>query len=412
MISQKLSFCPLCSSDDRKTVLNLASGNFDNSTLYGHIKIAACKHCGHVYNLLSEDEIEGLYRYYDEEYAPINLTSVNTEADIPGSQNKNTSVRHHDLVKHVLPFCNENSVFLDIGCATGGLLKSLHADGYKHLFGIDSTETYVREASKSDVLSAKLGNAEDIPFDDNSFDVVFLDQVIEHVISPKNVFNEVKRVLVNGGYFCIGAPDAARYDNFYFFDYYWFLLREHIQHFDKLHLAKLASSQGFELMVYEENQLKMMSDKMILPNMNLVFRLIDKNMGLDSTNQETQRFELVHKLEAHIAHQATISRNRVEQIKTIISDVSEIYFWGLGREFLYVYTNLGIPKEKVKGFIDTNPYKIEHTSIDGKRLDLPNVLKNADERSVMFITALAHTNAIKHNLLELGFTGRIVELEP
>lgn len=411
MKRQKLCLCPICGCNEHKSVLNLETGNFDNSSLYDRLNVVACQKCGHIFNILNADEVQGLYRYYDEEYAPINLSSSNIEADIPGSQNMNTSTRHHDLVKHILPFITPDTVFLDIGCATGGLLKSLYADGYKYLFGVDSTETYVKEASKSDFLNIKSGNAEDIPFEDDVFDVVFLDQVIEHVVSPMDVFIEVKRVLVKGGYFCIGAPDAARYGDFNFFDYYWFLLREHIQHFDKFHLENLASKQGFELVVYEENQLKMMSDKMILPNMNLVFRLVDKSPDPICINIETRQFELMNKLDAYISRQTTISQNRIKRIEEVISDARDVYFWGLGREFFYIYSNMDIPKSKVKALIDTNDYKIEHSSIDGKRLNLPSVLNYANEHSVLFITALAHVDSIKESVMELGFVGRIVELE-
>ena len=56
----------------------------------------------------------------------------------------------------------------------------------------------------------------------------------------RRFFREAKRVLADDGYLCIGIPDASRYDKMYFFDFFWFLIREHIQHFDIEHLKLLA----------------------------------------------------------------------------------------------------------------------------------------------------------------------------
>ena len=52
-----------------------------------------------------------------------------------------------------------------------------------------------------------------------------MDQVLEHLLHPRKVFQEVKRVLKNGGYFCLGVPNAQEYANSYIFDFFWFLLQ-------------------------------------------------------------------------------------------------------------------------------------------------------------------------------------------
>lgn len=49
-------------------------------------------------------------------------------------------------------------------------------------------------------------------------------------------------------------------------------MREHIQHFDLTHLEFLANSEGFELVNFSFANMPMMSEKMILPNLNVVFK--------------------------------------------------------------------------------------------------------------------------------------------
>jgi len=82
--------CPVCGSSRAINMLELNCGNFDDSMLYQTVKVNACEQCGHVHNRLLPDEIVGLMKYYDEEYAPTNMGSTDKTGDRPGSNDKNT----------------------------------------------------------------------------------------------------------------------------------------------------------------------------------------------------------------------------------------------------------------------------------------------------------------------------------
>lgn len=51
-----------------------------------------------------------------------------------------------------------------------------------------------------------VGDVVAMPFDDESFDTVFCNQVLEHVDNPQKVVKESARVLKSGGYFICSAP--------------------------------------------------------------------------------------------------------------------------------------------------------------------------------------------------------------
>jgi SAM-dependent methyltransferase len=53
-----------------------------------------------------------------------------------------------------------------------------------------------------------------LPFDDNSFDVVLSDWVVEHVAEPVRFLSEVARVLREGGSFLFRTPDRYHYVGF------------------------------------------------------------------------------------------------------------------------------------------------------------------------------------------------------
>src|SRR4029453_17000737 len=59
--------------------------------------------------------------------------------------------------------------------------------------------------------AAHVGNGESLPFEAGSFDLVFSDNVFEHVANPAAVFAEAFRVLRPGGLFLIKTPNRWHY---------------------------------------------------------------------------------------------------------------------------------------------------------------------------------------------------------
>ena len=49
------------------------------------------------------------------------------------------------------------------------------------------------------------------PIEENTVDLVLCDSVMEHIENPDQLFSEARRVLRNGGYFCIRTPNRWSY---------------------------------------------------------------------------------------------------------------------------------------------------------------------------------------------------------
>jgi len=101
---------------------------------------------------------------------------------------------------------------LDVGCATGRLLSQFAESGCQHLYGTDLAPKILEVAQKK--LSAynasiqlKTADAEDeIPWPDNSFDVVTLTGVLHHFYRPLDALSEIYRVLRPNGCIIIVEP--------------------------------------------------------------------------------------------------------------------------------------------------------------------------------------------------------------
>ena len=102
---------------------------------------------------------------------------------------------------------------LDVGCGEGG--KSLYyaSCGAKHVYGVDTVEEY---SAKSAELAKKLGlenrftfincSALELPFPDETFDTVMMNDFFEHISSPEKAVKEAMRVLKIGGKLFINFP--------------------------------------------------------------------------------------------------------------------------------------------------------------------------------------------------------------
>lgn len=408
---KKLSFmhCPICQAPDSETIHTLACGNIDNSKLYPTIRIKNCPRCGHVFNGLSKNELDGLNNYYNIEYAPANLNAIDTKGDRPGSASNLTTDRYSQLYSALSPHIHDQQEVLDVGCAMGGFLDYLRQKGFNRLSGVDMAETYVEHARIKNQYRIELGNAESLPFSDHTFDAIVMEQVLEHLVNPVRAFQEARRVLKNGGVFCIGVPDASRYSEFYFFDFYWLLLREHIQHFDVDHLNLLAMHEGFEMLEYHQTVHAVMSERMIMPNLCAIFRLSDSvnNMKVKNTNDYKLKKHMLNYIDKEKSRQLMKSR----KISELAKSRRPVYAWGIGREFLYLYESAGLKYCNIAGLIDANQFKQKSCSVNGMKIvDGDDLLRKASVDSVLVITAIAHKDSIKNGAKTMGFKGEIFDL--
>lgn len=90
---------------------------------------------------------------------------------------------------------------LDVGAGDGLITYLLGA------IGIDDNETAVELAQAKNV-PVTLGSAYDIPFKAQTFDAVFMGDVIEHLEFPDKAIEECVRVLKHKGHLYITTPHA------------------------------------------------------------------------------------------------------------------------------------------------------------------------------------------------------------
>jgi SAM-dependent methyltransferase len=108
------------------------------------------------------------------------------------------------ILKHIRP----DMAVLDLG-AGAGLVKQMNFRGRARLVAGIDPDPRVRKNPFLD--EAHEGYADHLPFRRHSFDLVFCDNVLEHLEDPEGALREVVRVLKPGGVFLAKTPNRAHY---------------------------------------------------------------------------------------------------------------------------------------------------------------------------------------------------------
>lgn len=105
--------------------------------------------------------------------------------------------------------------YVDIGCGDGSYTLIIGQKlQCREVHGVDIDEDRILLASKRGIITIKADmNKERLPLAENSIDIVTALEVIEHLVNPDNMLQEIYRILKPGGYLIITTPNLASYIN-------------------------------------------------------------------------------------------------------------------------------------------------------------------------------------------------------
>ena len=107
------------------------------------------------------------------------------------------------LIRRQAPL--EGARILDVGCGVGAYVRRIQQLSPR-VCGVDIDEQRVKRGSSS-VPNLMVAVSEHLPFRDGSFDVVLLNEVIEHVSDDAETLAEACRVVATGGKVVVFAPN-------------------------------------------------------------------------------------------------------------------------------------------------------------------------------------------------------------
>jgi ubiquinone/menaquinone biosynthesis C-methylase UbiE len=163
------------------------------------------------YELLRTANWEAFSRHYNER-----VPTITEEFELWGSFHQHRHEMRYDLVADaVRANLPRGGRVLDIGCGSALVAERLH-DVSATYVGLDLPAHHIAFAAtafrgrpKSLQTEWVRGNGELLPFADDSFDVVVMTEVIEHLLQPERAVWEVARVLKPGGVYVMTTNNAS-----------------------------------------------------------------------------------------------------------------------------------------------------------------------------------------------------------
>ena len=235
-------------------------------------KVYRCPQCG--LGVLeprpSAAELDALYRdsyfvtRYDEGVA------IGSEA-----MRKRLSWEAH-RIRFFRPFLKSGRI-LDVGSGRGYFLLACRESGYE-VEGFDVSEDaaeYVRNTLK---ISVTTGKPDNVPFKDESFDVVTMWHSLEHTENPRIYLDSARRWLRPGGLLVVDVPNYLSTDASKYWDKWdgW-SLPYHFYHFTPESLDKILAQHGFEVIRRKSYHSEWVRDQLRrIPVVSLFARLVAK----------------------------------------------------------------------------------------------------------------------------------------
>lgn len=112
---------------------------------------------------------------------------------------------------HLLPHLEPGHALLDVGCGPGTITADLaRRVGPGAVIGIDRSEQVVaaaHEAHGGSGVEFRAADLYELPFDDDTFDVVHAHQVLQHLYDPVAALVEMRRVCRPGGIVAVRDAD-------------------------------------------------------------------------------------------------------------------------------------------------------------------------------------------------------------
>jgi 2-polyprenyl-3-methyl-5-hydroxy-6-metoxy-1,4-benzoquinol methylase len=166
-----------------------------------------------VKSLFSKDvEKESLNEFYNTIEGDIDEKAYNSDLFVQ----KYWQQRKTDEIKTCLKI-NTKDIIIDIGCGSGVQIRETGASKAKLAIGVDLNKNALLFAREKKIPNTDyiIADAEKLPFKSENIDKIICAEIIEHLINPKDMILEIKRVLKKNGEIIITTPNEFSFWGIY-----------------------------------------------------------------------------------------------------------------------------------------------------------------------------------------------------
>ena len=226
---------------------NLKNNLYDDRHGYPKMfSLFECSTCQHKYieHEFSSSDVEELYtNYYPR-------TQLSITDYTPLSYKQNFKSWLNGAKCSAFTYIPKKVRVLDIGCGFGESL-GYHKERGCDVYGVEA-DSNIRKVIKKHGFNIKVGLFDDTDYEENFFDFVTMDQVLEHITNPVEILRGISKILQKNGKLVLTVPNSNGWGA-KFFGKKWINWHTpyHLQHFSKTSLHLLAEKTNFDMVSFK-----------------------------------------------------------------------------------------------------------------------------------------------------------------
>lgn len=242
--------CNICNSDSYKV---LTTGrDYEYGSCVNNFTLVRCNNCSHVY-LNPKPALDEFSTIYPNNYYAYDFLNKK-KFSLAKLGKRFIEKKYIKLYRNLI---GNNGSILDVGCGDGRLLALLKKtkNCTWNLYGVDFNKEGNKIAKEKGIYIYE-GKFEEVEISAGSFDLVIMNEVIEHLYDPFESLLKVKNILKLGGYFVIETPCLGSWDYKLFKNAYWggYHIPRHLNIFSRKTIKLILEKANFEI-VKEESLL-------------------------------------------------------------------------------------------------------------------------------------------------------------
>ncbi len=229
--------CKICNSKDIK--LSLTNCKDLEYSIKGKFNFIECNNCN-ILSLYPSPKIKEILTFYTSDYHAY----IHSASKLINFLNKLMLKKRAKLYKKLI---GDKGDILEIGCADGNNFSILNKFGKWKFTGIEFNDK-IAQRGRDKGRKIITGELEKIKFNSKKFDIIIMDNFIEHITDPKRTINAATKLLKHKGYLIGETPNTSSLD-FLIFKKYWGGLHtpRHMHLFNTKNLIKLFKNYNLKM---------------------------------------------------------------------------------------------------------------------------------------------------------------------
>lgn len=386
--------CPVCGGDARAHVFRQQFAEVEEVTIVKGYDVVVCRDCGAGF----ADDIPD-QATFDRYYRDLSKYEYHQRDGAESDFDRRRLAIIADIIAPFVP--DRDARILDVGCATGRLLALLRDRGFANVHGLDPSPSCAAAAGRLYGIPVRTTTLSHLHESGETFDVVILVGVLEHINDLDIALREVHDVLSPNGIVYVEVPDALTFADWPNAPYQDFST-EHINFFSPVSLGNLMARHGFVTRFIEQNA-REQSHRTTMSNVSAVFQ-----KQVDAPTTITFDSDTEVGLRRYVESCRAVEKTLKDRVADLADSGRAVIVWGVGTHTGRLMQTSRLPEANIVAFVESN-VRYQGRTLQDVPIIAPEALK-AHHEPILISTRVFQHEIAKQIRDDLGLDNEIITL--